>query len=612
MKPIYKSLALAAMTLQVSLALNAQTYDGENTSETALSAEVLDSLRVELVAPNVSGARDLIKSGECEIYGSDLAITLNAANWIKGATYSVQVVATFGTQTQVIYALDVTVPYYEALASDPQEYEDTVTVVSTIGDGIGEDDLKKAISLTYAQLKAKRDAGELVPGQYYRITDYVTTVAGYDNARSAGHAFDIIVLALSTDTLSEEAHAIQHAGDTYFADCNLNGWKVWYCIDNDTNRFDWADATNGKGVIYRLVDEYRNDMPFDFKNVQFRRWAVTDVTKDDVSIGNASNFVYEDGSQDIRYGLHGENYQSGNLIFEVDSEDSAYYYAFSWVNEDGDIEDASIVGQTLQNDEGYVNGVHDNAQTMSAVHDSEGVTDELSCILPNNVIVATHSYEDGIFYGIYSNTFGNYCYSNTFGNYCYSNTFGNDCYFNTFGNGCSSNTFGNGCYSNTFGNGCYSNTFGNYCSSNTFGNDCSSNTFGNYCYSNTFGNYCYSNTFGNYCYSNTFGNYCSFNTFGNYCSFNTFGNDCYYNTFGNDSQNDIILKDHMRYVTLEAGVQYADITCAETTSDSAYGQNVLVHSGVVGASKARKTCSIDDAGNDFLTEFGTVVQGTIS
>ena len=68
----------------------------------------------------------------------------------------------------------------------------------------------------------------------------------------------------------------------------------------------------------------------------------------------------------------------------------------------------------------------------------------------------------------------------------------------------------------------------------------------------------------------------------------------------------------MRYVTLEAGVQYVDITCAKKTSNSAYGQNVLVHSGVVGTSDARKTCSIDDADNDFLTEFGTVVQGTIS
>ena len=68
----------------------------------------------------------------------------------------------------------------------------------------------------------------------------------------------------------------------------------------------------------------------------------------------------------------------------------------------------------------------------------------------------------------------------------------------------------------------------------------------------------------------------------------------------------------MRYVTLESGVQFVDVTCADTTSDSAYGQNILVHSGVVGASGARKTCSINDASNDFLTEFGVVQQGIIS
>ena len=135
MKPIYKSLALAAMTLQVSVSLQAQVTDGENINETPIPAEVLDSLRVELVAPNVSGARDLIKSGECTVSDNALSITLNAGDWLKGGVYRLQVSATFGTQTQVIYALDITVPRYGSLASEPQEYEDTVTVVSTYGDG---------------------------------------------------------------------------------------------------------------------------------------------------------------------------------------------------------------------------------------------------------------------------------------------------------------------------------------------------------------------------------------------------------------------------------------------------------------------------------------------
>ena len=593
MKPIYKSLALEAMALQVSVSLQAQVTDGENITQTPIPAEVLDSLRVELVAPNVSGARDLIKSGECTLSDNALSIELQTGEWLKGGVYRLQVSATFGTQTQVIYSLDVTVPRYDALASDPQEYEDTVTVVSTYGDGTGESDLQRAKSVTYEQLKAIKNAGGLIAGQMYRITDYVTTTAAEDT-QSAGHAFDLIVTAINANTLSEKAHAIQHEGDEYFADCNLAAWEVWYTIENDADHYNWADTENGKGVIYRLIDEWRNDFPYDFKNIMFKRWAVTGLshTNPNVDVSDLeSDFVYDEGTQDIRYGIQGENYTQGNLTFKVeDATDFAYYYAFSWITKDGDVQDASVVGQTLPSDENIVYGVHSN----SCGTYEEGSETHTAFSLPNNVIAAAYSYDNGIFYGIYSNTFGNSCNSNT------------------FGNGCNSNTFGNGCNSNTFGNDCYSNTFGNYCNSNTFGNDCYSNTFGNDCYYNTFGNDCYSNTFGNGCNYNTFGNSCNYNTFGNSCHSNTFGNDCNYNTFGNGSNDNGFLKDYMRYVKLEAGVQYVDITCADTTSDGAYGQNILVHSGVAGTENARKTCSIDDAGNDFLTEFGTVAQGTIS
>lgn len=137
MKPIYKSLALAAMTLQVSLALQAKVNDGESVAENAVQASSLDGLKVELVSPNVSGARDLIASGECVIDGANLTISLNAGKWIKGATYSVRVSAVFGTQTVVLYVLNVSVPYYAALSNTPQEYEDEIVVVSTFGDGAG-------------------------------------------------------------------------------------------------------------------------------------------------------------------------------------------------------------------------------------------------------------------------------------------------------------------------------------------------------------------------------------------------------------------------------------------------------------------------------------------
>lgn len=98
-------------------------------------------------------------------------------------------------------------------------------------------------------LKALRDNGQLVPGRSYRITDYVATTNGDMNSRSANHPFDIIVVADDVDVLNENAHAIQHERDTYFANSNLAAWKVKYCLDNDTNRFAWAVADNASGVF---------------------------------------------------------------------------------------------------------------------------------------------------------------------------------------------------------------------------------------------------------------------------------------------------------------------------------------------------------------------------
>jgi hypothetical protein len=122
--------------------------------------------------------------------------------------------------------------------------------------------------IEWADLVFLRDSATLIPGQFYRITDYVTTTT-QQNTQSAGHRFDVIVLALDSHTLSEEAYACYNDEDSYFADAgaNLAAWKIWYCLDNDKSRFAWADEENGKGVIYRMIDENNNKGSFDFKNI---------------------------------------------------------------------------------------------------------------------------------------------------------------------------------------------------------------------------------------------------------------------------------------------------------------------------------------------------------
>jgi hypothetical protein len=124
--------------------------------------------------------------------------------------------------------------------------------------------------ISYNDLINKRSAKRLVPGRLYRIIDYVTTTTE-KNTVSAGHRFDIIVQALDKNILCEKALAVKNEDDTYFPNnTKFESWQLWYSLDNNMTRFPWADVFNGKGVIYRMIDERGNDCPYDFKNIMFQ------------------------------------------------------------------------------------------------------------------------------------------------------------------------------------------------------------------------------------------------------------------------------------------------------------------------------------------------------
>ena len=264
--------------------------------------------------------------------------------------------------------------------------------------------------ITWSSLKSLVDTGSLIPGMHYRITDYQCTTT-QDNTRSAGHVFDIIVTADDESTLNEIARAAKHDGDTYFADCDLNAWKLWYCLDNDTTRFAWADATNGKGVIYRMIDEFNNDVPYDFKNIQFKH------------PNNPTSYLY-------------------------------YYYTFASNNtEDNTDYSLSIANNCYSNViKEYVSS---NKRNLNFI-----------------IFIGSGCYSNSFRSDCYNNTFDSGCSSNKFGPNCGSNKFSSECYHNTFGPGCYNNTFGPGCYNNTFDSDCVSNKFGPNCGYNSFGNNC--------------------------------------------------------------------------------------------------------------------------------------------
>lgn len=400
--------------------------------------------------------------------------------------------------------------------------------------------ISNSLNVSYSELVELRNTSSLVPGKQYRIIDYVTTTSQIDT-ESAGHLFDIIVTADDNSTLNEVARAGYSSVDHYFEDykAKLEAWKIWYCLDNDKKRFAWADD-NGKGVIYRMIDEWNNDCPYDFKNIMFIRYINPSVGVSIVQNGGLRSLCYT-------FSIY-----SGNSIKD-----------YSVYKPDNDTFD---------------NFVYNNV--IGRRNEFEGIQK-----LNNNVFFNEFSYGNGACYGnnlcinCYDNTFCGNCYNNTFGNYCHNNTFGNNCGNNTFGHNCGNNTFGNYCRNNTFGNfcvriefinsdtvggicNCNFNTFGHNCDnividcghSNSFAVDCSSIQLGSGCNYNVFNNNCSSikmkkcsyNFFGIDCgmiYFDDNAATCNYNTFGNYCeNFYIYKSNCSYNTFGNNCYQIVIDK----------------------------------------------------------------------
>ena len=316
-----------------------------------------------------------------------------------------------------------------------------------------------------------------------------------------------------------------------------------------------------------MKDELNNECPYDFKNIQFKRWAVTDVQNsklDSETLTNLKNiFIFnEDGTKfTTRFGYKNSNCIYGETTHVVDATNSDWYYTFSTIKFESnmyawaDIEDASIKGNNFYNDEdgggclGNSIKPYYNNRVSDYVANGINGTQYLNNIVFNGFYASGehglgyHCLNNSFGYNSLNNTFGDNCRNNTFGNFCDDNTFGTTCYGNTFGENCNSNTFVDHCFDNTFGYTCDNNTFGYNCFSNTFGDDCSNNTFGNNCNYNTFGKGCGNNTFGFNCDTNTFVGGCSQNTFGDNCRNNTFGNNCNSNRFVSNCRQNIFGND---------------------------------------------------------------------
>lgn len=429
--------------------------------------------------------------------------------------------------------------------SDSSDVEATDTVLGGIGKLQAQINASKIlINITYDDLVTLKTNEELYEGAFYRITDYVTTTNGAspnnnEPSRSAEHQFDIIIQALGTSNLADKGTCALHENDTYFANNNLGAWTVYYDIENDTTKYAWADTTNGKGVIYRLIDEFGNDLPYDFKNIQF----------------------YRDSA----------NYTS---IASYLTASDGYYYTFS-KNTSGTITDKSLDALTHDNIIGQYIDANNTMLLLNTtfVHTSTTVTDT------NNI--GSNSY---------NNTFVGSCYGNTIGMMCHDNIVDNNFIYNnishvfrsnTVGTDCKSNKIGNYCYENIISINFYYNQLGDYFYGNTISKTFGYNTIGHSFYNNncqntagtnygvyrcTIGNVVYNNTISDSFLRCTLGNNILSMTIGSNVICSDIGSFVAYSTIGNGC-NSLILEPNSRYFDIPANTNYLTLgsNCSGTS-----------------------------------------------
>ena len=447
------------------------------------------------------------------------------------------------------------------------------TTLNQGGNGGGGAAAKLAVSITYAALKALRDGGNLVPGTWYRITDYVCTTT-QDNTQSAEHAFDVIVRADDTSHLNENAFAAHHEGDEYFANCKLEAWELKYCLDNDTNRFAWADDENGTGVIYWMKDEWGNQCAYDFKNIQFIRHEkdlqhmvfgvnYLDDEGDEIAkqrcliakenVDNAqfkaalyAKFGYEDIGEASEY--------SDLLDFESIQYDEGDEYVPIAYDEDWG---ATIIAKVLANTQACYTFSTDLFADASLDGKTNNIRDnQIGAHYDNNVM----KLNNNVFFGtnIYTNTIEEYSFNNSCGAGFSRNSIGANFQYNSCGAYFMNNSCGASFEGNSIGANFYFNSIGANFQCNSCGANFQCNSCGAYFYGNSIGAYFDSNSIGANFRYNSCGAYFQYNSCDAYFYYNSIGayftNNSCGASFGNNS-----IGAYFQYSTIFNNVQYCNI-----------------------------------------------------
>ena len=282
--------------------------------------------------------------------------------------------------------------------------------------------------ITYEGLTDLIDANLLSVGNKYLITDYQTvhTIPNTTDTNT-GEIEPLLVTAISENELAPEAYSALFPNDV-----------IYYSLTNDQTMVPGCT----KGYIYRRIDtRQNNDIPFDFRQVKFRRWQISQPTWDNAIAYSKGNIVKSTTDNTLWVSLQNDNL---NKVIS----DTSYWRQFEW----------------------------DNLSYVSPVESEWHIVDDVFQV----VLICTALYQDykmwvnaADYNSDYSNKLeGNLNSiinkSNTviFGSGFYNNSIGSEFNNNNIGSEFNNNNIGSNFHHNSIESGFNSNTIGSYFCSN--------------------------------------------------------------------------------------------------------------------------------------------------
>jgi len=284
------------------------------------------------------------------------------------------------------------------------------------GKNLNELKLSKAIPVSYQDLVILIQNDNLVFGQSYIITDYQTVhIISNTEDINTGEIEPLLVTAVSTNKLASEAHSLLYPQDI-----------IYYEVTNDQT----VVAGCTKGYIYRRIDtKQNNDIPFDFRQVKFRRWQISQPTWNSSETYNRGSVVKSTFDNTLWMSIVDNNLNNPTnnsnywRQFEFDNLTYISPFAETW-NRSGDYTFVLTCTINYQDYKMWVNASdYDSAFNNKLDSTINNLLNNL-----NSVIFGTNFYGNSIGAGFNNNSIGTGFNNNSIGTGFSNNSIG--AYFN--------------------------------------------------------------------------------------------------------------------------------------------------------------------------------------